>query len=151
MRGLFDRANEDACLKRVCRTTVVCERFTFSCSLHHVRTPETYSVFLLQMGDSTKTAGPGNFLLEETVSESNTSSKTHSDTNGEESKVEVYHERQSLQRCAMHAMNNLLQRRAFEPKDLDKVPFFSIVHSRNSDHFCCAALDMLFAGADCFL
>ena len=34
---------------------------------------------------------------------------------------EVYHERQSMQRCAMHAMNNLLQRRAFEPKDLDKL------------------------------
>ena len=33
----------------------------------------------------------------------------------------VYHERQRLMQCAHHALNNLLQRAAYSPADLDRI------------------------------
>jgi josephin len=33
----------------------------------------------------------------------------------------LYHERQSLQRCAVHATNNLLQRAVYKPSDFDRI------------------------------
>ncbi|KAF6020131.1 hypothetical protein EB796_021573 [Bugula neritina] len=35
--------------------------------------------------------------------------------------VQIYHERQEKELCAIHAMNNLFQRKAFVQKDIDKL------------------------------
>ena len=34
---------------------------------------------------------------------------------------DIYHERQSLQLCALHVVNNLLQRREFSKSELDAI------------------------------
>lgn len=35
----------------------------------------------------------------------------------------LYHERQSLQMCALHCVNNLLQEEAFSKKDFDNIAY----------------------------
>ena len=35
----------------------------------------------------------------------------------------MYHERQSLQLCALHCANNLLQREAFSKRDFDEITY----------------------------
>ena len=45
-----------------------------------------------------------------------------------------YHERQSLRRCAVHSVNNLLQRRAFTPRDFDKICYELAPNARINPH-----------------
>jgi josephin len=40
---------------------------------------------------------------------------------GPESDIQFYHEKQSLQRCAVHAINNLMQKKIYAAKDLDAI------------------------------
>jgi hypothetical protein len=57
--------------------------------------------------------------MEHQSNDNNNSATTSKQKNSNDSKDKVYFERQSFARCAVHAVNNLLQEQAFTRQDFD--------------------------------